>query len=137
MQNTYGINVPANSGGRAPLVYKVNKAEEKKAIARQEAMGMIENRIDHEKTIHYLVEAGYSSQDASELVAGLEAEKERLRIQKGQKKVFFGGLWMVFGIMIALLSYYIINVNAGFVVSGVVILFGVMQVLKGLAVGSG
>ena len=137
MQNTYGIGVPVHLKDRTKPIYKVNKTEERKAIAKEEAIGMVENRIARDKTIRYLVEAGYSVQEARDLVAGLESTKAKMKIQKAQRRMFIGGLWIVTGVVITLISYHIITVNAGFVLSGAAILFGGIQLFKGVAVSLG
>lgn len=130
MQNRSGIGIPViPRDGRKPI-YKVNEIEEKKAFAKKEAMGMVENGIEKVKTVRYLVEAGYSLQDAGYIVANLEIAKEKVKQKKAQNRKFSGASWVAIGTLVAIGSYYMAN-DIGFVPAGLAILFGAIQCLKG------
>ena len=133
MQNVSGIGFPANSKNWMKPIYKVNKAEEKKAFAKKEAAGMVQSGIPYEKTIAYLTGAGYLPEEARQVVTNLETTKNKLIGQKAYKRMFLGLLWIIAGSAITLVSYYRIGFNAGYVLAAVAMLAGSIQFFKGMA----
>lgn len=137
MQNVSGIGFPANSKNWMKPIYKVNKAEEKKAFAKKEASGMVQSGIPQEKTVSYLTGAGYSPQEARMVVTNLETTKNRLIRRAAYKRIFLGVLWIIVGSAITLMSYYRISFSAGYVLAAVAMLTGGIQFFKGTVLRPG
>ena len=131
MQNTYGIGISSSPKVRVKPIYKVDEIEEKKANAIEEAQGMVESGIPRDKTINYLVEAGYSHQDANQQVGNLELIRKKMTGRKARKKIFIGTLLVAIGLMAAAGSDTILPVNVGFLLAGLTIFYGGIQFFRG------
>ncbi|MDN5216284.1 hypothetical protein QQ020_29720 [Fulvivirgaceae bacterium BMA12] len=131
MQNTYGIDMSSSSKVRVKPIYKVDEIAEKKANAAEEAQGMIESGIARDKTIHYLIEAGYSREDAEKQVSNLELIGKKAKNRKARKKILIGVLLVITGFIMAAGPNPIFPVNLSLLLAGLIVFYGGIQFFKG------
>ena len=114
------------------VVYKIDENKEKKMLAEKEALEMVSKEITKDKTIHYLMESGYSSHEATNMVVKLERFNRKMKIKKAQTRMVRGGIFILAGLMITIFINHISANNFGFITAGMAILFGSIQFFKGL-----
>ncbi len=137
MQNTYGIDMSSSPKVRVKPIYKVDEIAEKKANAFDEAQGMVESGIARDKTIHYLIEAGYSREDAQKQVSSLELIGKKSKGRKARKKILIGVLLVITGSMMIAGSNNIFPVSLSLLLAGLIIFYGFIQFFKGFTTKSG
>lgn len=135
MQDTCHLNFQSTKHRISKAVYKVNEAEEKKAKARTAAEGMVADNIEQSKTISYLMDAGYSSEEAKKTVRNIKKIRRSVREKKAQKKMVIGALWVLFSMVVTVVSYRItLFGGSNMFIAGLGIIYGSFHFFKGISI---
>lgn len=103
----------------------------KRRKVEQSVYQMIVGKISKDNTISYLMKSGYSKPDARRLVEKVETGVRKFRQKKGQRKMVFGAIFVMLGLIISLLPLSIIPLKTAFLLSGIMVLIGGIRFLRG------
>lgn len=94
---------------------------------------MVDEGKTPEATKAQLIEKGLDEESAAHIVRQLETQIREAKKEQASKDIMYGSLWLVGGLLITIVTYSAASGGGTYVVTWGAIVFGAIQLIKGLA----
>ncbi|MCG8698997.1 MAG: hypothetical protein MI922_13160, partial [Bacteroidales bacterium] len=118
------------------IIFMKNQNDKQQEIVNQvyeyAANLMVNEKRSPSETQKALIEQGIEKEGAAAIVSNLEKEIENAKKVKAKKDILYGALWCGGGIVVTAITYSAASGGGSYVVAWGAILFGAVQLIKGL-----